>query len=164
MIGKAWQTEPREIRAHYKAKADLKKAEHLLKYPGYSYRPRKSSEKKRRMSKKKALAAKLLEHKGALDAALDYVFMPQQTGGLAGNVGGVRAATLPLSVTASDEIMEHNETYATTMDETLASPFNLIPNAEYAAVQAADEHVVTLALEADHFNSFINAIDFDDIF
>jgi hypothetical protein len=36
--------------------ADQAKAEHKLKYPQYTYKPRKSSEKKRRMTKKKAAA------------------------------------------------------------------------------------------------------------
>jgi hypothetical protein len=36
--------------------ADEAKRDHQLKYPTYSYKPRKASEKKRRMSKKKAAA------------------------------------------------------------------------------------------------------------
>ena len=51
-----WQGETQAVRNEFKVKADIAKHEHQEKYPGYSYKPRKSSEKKRRMTKKKAAA------------------------------------------------------------------------------------------------------------
>ncbi|KAF2433001.1 hypothetical protein EJ08DRAFT_584522 [Tothia fuscella] len=55
-VAMMWEAEGEEGRAVWKAKADEVKKEHMKKYPGYSYQPRKPSEKKRRMTKKKAAA------------------------------------------------------------------------------------------------------------
>jgi hypothetical protein len=41
------------VKATWKAKADELKKKHLQQNPGYSYKPRKPSEKKRRMTKRK---------------------------------------------------------------------------------------------------------------
>jgi hypothetical protein len=50
-----WSTETPEILAEWKSKAEKVKQDHLLKYPGYQYQPRKPAEKKRRRSSKKKL-------------------------------------------------------------------------------------------------------------
>jgi hypothetical protein len=51
-----WKAENEEAKASWKAKADEVKENHLKQHPGYSYQPRKPSEKKRRMTKRKAAA------------------------------------------------------------------------------------------------------------
>jgi hypothetical protein len=51
-----WKAEPQAVIDYWHAKAAEAKAEHMRKYPDYQYKPRKSSEKKRRMSKKKEAA------------------------------------------------------------------------------------------------------------
>jgi hypothetical protein len=50
-----WSTEKPEVLAEWKSKAEKVKQDHLLKYPGYQYQPRKPAEKKRRRSSKKKL-------------------------------------------------------------------------------------------------------------
>jgi hypothetical protein len=55
-----WKAESEEVRAHWKATAEQVKEEHLKQHPGYSYQPRKPSEKKRRMTKRKAAALQSL--------------------------------------------------------------------------------------------------------
>jgi hypothetical protein len=52
VIGKQWQDENDEVRELWKAKARERKAEHLKKYPGYQYTPRKQGEKKHRATRK----------------------------------------------------------------------------------------------------------------
>src|SRR5438045_279799 len=47
-----WQNETEEVRAHFKTLAENEKLAHSLRFPDYQYKPRKASEKKRRMSKK----------------------------------------------------------------------------------------------------------------
>ncbi|RDW77396.1 hypothetical protein BP6252_05449 [Coleophoma cylindrospora] len=61
IIGAQWNTETADVRDHYQRLADEKKREHLAMYPGYHYTPRKPSEKKRRMTKKKAAALAALQ-------------------------------------------------------------------------------------------------------
>lgn len=51
-----WKDENEEVKATWKAKADEAKKQHLQRSPGYSYQPRKPSEKKRRMTKRKMAA------------------------------------------------------------------------------------------------------------
>lgn len=150
-----WQQESPEIRSQYKAKAEQKKAEHLLKHPGYCYRPRKPSEKKRRMSRKKALNA-MLDSPTSLDATSQYASMAQETSSLVGDIGGVGSATLPLSAVAVDAVKVRNNLTAVTIAEAIASPVNVVPSTEYAAVQAADELALDLAFAPDHFESFMN--------
>ncbi|KAF2150469.1 hypothetical protein K461DRAFT_295749 [Myriangium duriaei CBS 260.36] len=54
IIGRMWQGESHAVKAEWKRAADRMKLQHEKDYPDYHYQPRKSSEKKRRMSKRKA--------------------------------------------------------------------------------------------------------------
>lgn len=56
ILGTQWQKEDAGVRAQYKAQAAQLKHEHMKKHPDYQYQPRKASELKRRMTKKKAAA------------------------------------------------------------------------------------------------------------
>jgi len=56
LISTKWHAEPQVVRDYWHMLADQAKVDHKLKYPSYVYKPRKSSEKKRRMTKKKAAA------------------------------------------------------------------------------------------------------------
>lgn len=47
-----WAAEPVEVRSAYKALADRVKQQHAAENPGYRYKPRKSSEVKRRQKRK----------------------------------------------------------------------------------------------------------------
>lgn len=49
------------MRAQYKAQAAQLKQEHMKKHPDYQYQPRKASELKRRVTKKKAAALSQIE-------------------------------------------------------------------------------------------------------
>jgi hypothetical protein len=51
-----WKLEDEEVRASWKAKAEVIKQEHKSKHPDYTYQPRKAGEKKRRMTKRKLAA------------------------------------------------------------------------------------------------------------
>ena len=53
VLGKQWHSEPADVHAEWTALADKIKKQHALENPGYQYAPRKSSEKKRRMTAKK---------------------------------------------------------------------------------------------------------------
>ena len=54
IVGKKWKTERDEVKEHYKKLAHEFKARHMQTHPGYQYAPRKSHEKKRRMTARKA--------------------------------------------------------------------------------------------------------------
>jgi len=49
-----WKGEPQSVRDDWKRKADEIKSKHEKDHPNYQYQPRKPSEKKRRMTKRKA--------------------------------------------------------------------------------------------------------------
>lgn len=131
-----WQTETPEVRAHYKALADSKKAEHLLEHPGYSYHPRKPSQKKRRNTKNKIAKAKTLSQA----VANRYGDFSQKTGRLGGNLIQKRTATLPLSRLTKMSIEEHNRVHHNDNESALcqATPVNLTQAPEYAAAEYFD--------------------------
>ena len=54
ILGKKWKSESDEVKAHYKKLADDIKAKHMQDHPDYQYAPRKPSEKKRRMTARRA--------------------------------------------------------------------------------------------------------------
>jgi hypothetical protein len=54
ILGKKWKSEPDEVKAHYKKLADDIKDKHMQDHPDYQYAPRKPSEKKRRMTARRA--------------------------------------------------------------------------------------------------------------
>ena len=56
MLGEQWSREPTEIKARWKAVAEEIKKKHSEMFPDYQYQPRKPSEKKRRMTRRKAAA------------------------------------------------------------------------------------------------------------
>lgn len=66
ILGKQWKGETHKVQAHYKSMAEAIKKKHLEENPEYAYQPRKSADKKRRMTKKKAAA--LAKIAGALSS------------------------------------------------------------------------------------------------
>jgi hypothetical protein len=46
IVANMWRSESAEVKAHFAALADAEKRAHMLKYPDYKYRPRKSVSKK----------------------------------------------------------------------------------------------------------------------
>lgn len=56
MLGEQWSRESAEVKARWKSVADDIKKKHSERFPDYQYQPRKPSEKKRRMTRRKAAA------------------------------------------------------------------------------------------------------------
>lgn len=54
ILGQQWQNEKDEVKTQFKAMAEEIKKEHLNAHPDYQYQPRKPTEKKRRMTRRKA--------------------------------------------------------------------------------------------------------------
>ncbi|KAL8962449.1 MAG: hypothetical protein Q9193_001143 [Seirophora villosa] len=54
ILGQQWQKENDEVKAQFKSMAEEIKKEHLNAHPDYQYQPRKPTEKKRRMTRRKA--------------------------------------------------------------------------------------------------------------
>jgi HMG (high mobility group) box len=52
-VAALWKQEPADVKKLWKVKSEEVKAEHAKQYPSYTYKPRKPSELKRRMTKKK---------------------------------------------------------------------------------------------------------------
>lgn len=67
ILGKQWRSEDTTIKAKYKRQADDLKKRHMEEHPHYQYQPRKPSEKKRRMTRRKAEA--LSNHDDSLGSA-----------------------------------------------------------------------------------------------
>lgn len=57
ILGKQWKNESEEVKDKFRKLADEMKQRHFRDHPDYQYRPRKPSEKKRRMTRRKALAS-----------------------------------------------------------------------------------------------------------
>ena len=54
ILGQQWKGEPQEIKDYWKHQAETLKRKHTAENPEYAYHPRKSKERKRRMTPKKA--------------------------------------------------------------------------------------------------------------
>ncbi|KAL2065446.1 hypothetical protein VTL71DRAFT_3116 [Oculimacula yallundae] len=93
IISKMWHAAPASIIAQYQELAKQAKAQHLANNPNYQYQPRKSSEKKRRMTKKKAAT---LERAAA------------QTGPYTFAAGSTFEAILPTDSATRTDIVNHN--------------------------------------------------------
>ncbi|RUS35136.1 high mobility group box domain-containing protein [Jimgerdemannia flammicorona] len=52
IVGRYWRAESEEVRRSYERKADFAKLEHLVKYPGYKYEPKKSRKPLKKKSTK----------------------------------------------------------------------------------------------------------------
>jgi hypothetical protein len=98
-----WSNESESVLAEFKAKAERAKKEHQAKHPKYQYQPRKPSEKKRRMTKKKAES---ISHQVA--QAASSVSPASTTLSDLGTEGG-RKATLPLSKESKKKIAQQNQ-------------------------------------------------------
>jgi hypothetical protein len=146
-----WQAEPLAVRESYKAKSEQMKAEHLEKHPGYTYQPRKPSEKKRRNTKNKIAKSKKRAKTQSHLVTIEYNRMPQETGSLEGDIFAVHDATLPLSATTVEEIEEHNYIHRdpNATAESRTAPVNVAPSAGYAAVAHADEVALDLSFDPD---------------
>jgi hypothetical protein len=136
-----WTNESAAVRSDYKAKAEKLKQEHLRKYPGYQYQPRKPSEKKRRVSKKKVTALSVnfpLEPVASFKLASHY---PQMAGAdNAQNGAATRTVTFPLSPAAQLAVQAgiQNGQYLSTV----ALPDNFAPADTYSAVQQSDQLLI----------------------
>ena len=56
ILGKQWRDESEEVKDRFKALAEELKKQHLRDHPDYQYQPRKPTEKKRRMTRRRAEA------------------------------------------------------------------------------------------------------------
>jgi hypothetical protein len=167
-----WQDETSEVRTAFKKLAEDEKKLHFQLHPNYRYQPRKPSEKKRRMTKKKADA--IVSQQGTT-ATLNG---DEASGNFYGNFSEIRNTTLPLSAQAQMCIAEDNHSmlsYGPTIG------FDFAPSQEYADAQEADMKLVEehLGLEfssedpsltnkyhlgepADGFNFALHACDFPE--
>ncbi|KAL8792602.1 MAG: hypothetical protein Q9195_004825 [Heterodermia aff. obscurata] len=59
VLGKQWRNESEEVKNEFKSKAEALKQQHFQDHPEYHYQPRKPSEKKRRMTRRRAEASAL---------------------------------------------------------------------------------------------------------
>lgn len=61
ILGKQWNSEGDAVKDMYKRLADQIKTKHMKDHPDYQYQPRKSAERKRRMTRRRAEALSKLE-------------------------------------------------------------------------------------------------------
>jgi hypothetical protein len=71
ILGKRWKSELDEVKAYYKQLADEMKAKHMQEHPDYQYAPRKPSEKKRRVTARRAAELAQAEDKSHIDLGSD---------------------------------------------------------------------------------------------
>lgn len=101
-----WKKEPAQVKEKYKERAEAVKRQHNANHPEYQYQPRKPSEKKRRMTKKKAafivtpMGTDSTSDTGlsATDFSPEAVDLEHQTfhDGQAGNFDTIRSTVDPL--------------------------------------------------------------------
>ncbi|KAF4635605.1 hypothetical protein G7Y89_g2484 [Cudoniella acicularis] len=104
IIGRMWALESAEVLALFKAKAEQAKLDHLQKYPGYQYQPRKPSEKKRRAKKPRVAQT------ASAIAAEKFAKTPQDSGkNTFVEAEGHVTLTFPLSEKTSKAVVEHNK-------------------------------------------------------
>ncbi|KAH7317286.1 HMG box protein [Rhexocercosporidium sp. MPI-PUGE-AT-0058] len=130
IISKMWHAAPALIIEQYRDLADQAKAAHKLLHPTYNYRPRKSSEKKRRMTKKKA---------AALEA------FTAQAGQQLVQSGGTIDAVLPTSPATRGDIVNHNVSADNTSNEPQGSGLGFEMVDDTAAVQDEDFRAASVA-------------------
>lgn len=134
-----WNRESPEVRADFKAQAERLKQQHLQLHPDYQYRPRKPSEKKKRMSKKKAaaLAEKAAETRTkSLTIASEYSSIPQQSEQFVSTTGEIQNLTLPVPAASLTNSLDQNIPARET--HLLHTGSDFAPSSEYDAAQAAD--------------------------
>lgn len=109
-----WQNESRDTREAYKKLAEDEKERHIQLYPNYRYQPRKPSEKKRRMTKKKADAIIAKQDINTDDND------SEAPGGYYGDLTEVRTVTFPLSAGAQLCLLDDNATASTRETQKMA--------------------------------------------
>ncbi|KAG9888857.1 hypothetical protein KCV02_g18247, partial [Aureobasidium melanogenum] len=73
IIGKMWRDESEPVKKQWKDKAENVKRQHLRDHPDYQYQPRKPHEKKRRMTKRKAMALAAQQNTSSTSASASAV-------------------------------------------------------------------------------------------
>lgn len=177
IISKMWHAAPAMIIDQYKALADQAKAQHAALHPNYRYQPRKSSEKKRRMTKKKA---------AALELAV------AQNGQQLAQTGGIFDAVLPTGPAIRTEIVNHNfntenanmepqgsglglemvnEASILQEDDFTATSDAFAPRDDFEVVITADypdeiivDPAVADANKANALDDYTNQVDFRDLY
>lgn len=135
-----WQNESRDTREAYKKLAEDEKERHIQLYPNYRYQPRKPSEKKRRMTKKKADAIIAKQDINTDDND------SEAPGGYYGDLTEVRTVTFPLSAGAQLCLLDDNATASTRETPENGRGFDFAPSQEYADAQEADLKAVGMHL------------------
>lgn len=75
-----WADETTEVRAKFKQQADNAKIAHARLHPGYTYQPRRPSDKKKRMTKKKIAALAAQTNGGDFELTSLYATMEAEGG------------------------------------------------------------------------------------
>lgn len=128
------------------------KLEHAQKYPEYSYKPRKPSEKKKRMSKKKAAAlagaptdpedpsnsSGMVELPDDTMPSTGEMQQPMDWGELSGSWSEERQANLPSTAHLSNLIRRHNFQQNGVPTGGPSDPVDFGPSAEYSMEQLED--------------------------
>ena len=94
MIATAWHNEPQEVKDYWHSLAAEEKAEHQRKYPNYVYKPRKSTDKKRRSTTKKTTVPTLHLTPANPEALVAHGYPPTATVTITGNSADVYDPTV----------------------------------------------------------------------
>ena len=148
-----WNAESEDVRALYKAQSEKLKQEHLRLHPDYSYKPRKPSEKKKRMSKKKAAAMAMASELAAANriksakVVSQYAEFPQPVAQVHSQViNGQHIRQMPLPLPSNmpvkdlDQLLQFG-TVASADDEDTgtALAYHFGPSAAYQTAQTMDQ-------------------------
>lgn len=160
-----WQAEPLSVREMYKAKSEQLKIEHLEKYPGYTYQPRKPSEKKRRNTKNKIVKSMKRNMTASQTVATKYARVAQETGRLGGTLLGSRTATLPLSAKTTEDIEFHNGIHNDPNAHVVShiAPVNVEPSNHHTSAVEANGLALDLALDPQSLSDGLSVGDYDPL-
>nr|AFQ62783.1 MAT1-2-1 [Hymenoscyphus albidus] len=155
IIGKMWSEETDEVTNYFKAQADQAKVEHAIKYPNYQYQPRKPSEKKRRMTKKKAatLAANATE---AMTSSHNY----SESSG-----ADLTQSSLPLNRKTKNRVVKQTKTAnnIAAIAQAIETRFDIAENVNVRVVNnlASDSFELPDVIGVNDFDTAVNANGFD---
>lgn len=121
LIAAMWKNETSEIRQHYEALSDMKKAEHLALYPGYRFQPMKKADREKVRAEKRAEKER---EKMAAIALKNYARKPKaKRGATEDSVGDVTSPTIPQPMAALPwQVQVTGQAAASSPTATVTSP------------------------------------------
>lgn len=168
ILGKQWKAEPEDVKNKFRLMADILKNKHAAENPGYQYAPRKPSEKKRRMTARKASQIQSSKQSNNWDSSIEAA--DTNFGISATNYLGSERYTFPSYLQSGERgdlslamPTGHNNVQAD-YDTTMSPRHPTSAKYNFRIPESRDQIQARLAQHAANAHSFMNElIDWDGI-